>query len=214
MDNFEDMLPHVQGKFLRKRRHPARPLNDIDPEFNTKFDPELHGEDIKELQTAHLPSDIASELIALVKEFWCVFDKRGLLVPVKDYECVIDTGNHPPIACRNPNYGHHEIPIMKDAIGKLLELNQTKQVLMGHGSPRHFLLQNPIKSTLLILISLFGGFASAMLPSTQSPESLHSLSLIVMKALITQLAILKYVDSRMHPPATINSESRKTVNKS
>ena len=34
MNDFEDMLPEVRGKFIRKRRHPAWSLDDIDPEFN------------------------------------------------------------------------------------------------------------------------------------------------------------------------------------
>ena len=143
MDDFEDMLPEVNGEFIRKCRHPARLLDDIDPAFNTKFDPTIHSKDLKELKTGHLPPDNSSKLIALVKEFWCVFDKKGLLVPVKDYECVIDTGNHPPIACRNPNYGHHEIPIMKEAIGKLLELNQIKQVFDGAWLSKALLAPKP-----------------------------------------------------------------------
>ena len=143
MNDFEYMLPEVRGEFIRKRRHPARSLNDIDPEFNTQFDPALHGEALKELKTDHLPPDIASKLIELVKEFWCVFDKNGLLVPVKDYECVIDTGNHPPIACRNPRYGHHEIPLMKEAIDKLCELKQTKQIFDGAWLSKALLVPKP-----------------------------------------------------------------------
>ena len=54
MDDFEDMLPEVNGEFIRKRRHPARLLDDFDPAFNTKFDPSIHSEDLKELKTEHL----------------------------------------------------------------------------------------------------------------------------------------------------------------
>ena len=72
-----------------------------------------------------------------------MFDKKGLMGHVKDYKCVIDTGNHPPIACKNPNYGVHESEIMRKAIGKLLELKQVKQIHDGAWLSKALLAPKP-----------------------------------------------------------------------
>ena len=38
MNNYEQMLPAVKGKFIFKRLHPVRDLENIDPKFSTKLD--------------------------------------------------------------------------------------------------------------------------------------------------------------------------------
>ena len=63
-----------------------------------------------------------------MKKYWSIFDDKGLHVPVKDYECIIDTGNHSPVVAWKINYGPREIPIMEKAIGQLLELRQIYQI--------------------------------------------------------------------------------------
>ena len=53
-----------------------------------------------ELDVSHLSQENASALIGLIKEYWCVFDERGIFTPVWYYQCVIGTGNASPIAIK------------------------------------------------------------------------------------------------------------------
>jgi hypothetical protein len=63
-----------------------------------------------------------NRLIAFVKEFWDVFREEGVKIPVREYEMVIETGDHKPIAAKKPHYGMHEAPIMQKTIDSLLQL--------------------------------------------------------------------------------------------
>jgi hypothetical protein len=67
----------------------------------------------------------------LVKKNWPVFDKNGIFVPVKHYECVIDTGNSLPIAVKKILYGPMETPIMRRAITALEKVDQIHQITDG-----------------------------------------------------------------------------------
>jgi hypothetical protein len=70
-----------------------------------------------------LPAD-AAEVVALIKKYWSVFDKRGTFTPIVDYECVIDTGTTTPIAIKKINYGTREMPIMRKCIAALEKVGQ------------------------------------------------------------------------------------------
>eukprot|EP00984_Skeletonema_dohrnii_P006306 scaffold2258_cov84-Skeletonema_dohrnii-CCMP3373.AAC.7 len=85
-----------------------------------------------DLDLSHLPTNEKDALIALIKEFWCVFNPRGRMVPVKDYTCSIDTGDHPGICAKNPTYGPLEKPLIDKAIAGLLELDQ---IIPTHDGP-------------------------------------------------------------------------------
>ena len=78
-----------------------------------------------------------------MKEFWCVFDDRGLTIPVRDYECEIDTGDHAPVACRNTNYGPLETPKIEKAIAQLLSLGLIYQVFGGTWCSKGLLTPKP-----------------------------------------------------------------------
>ena len=113
--DFDTLLHNVDGgAVLRKRRHPARPLDDIDPAFNIQFDDALHGKQFSEdFKPSPILTDTQNQQLAtLLKKYWCVFDETGLFIPVKDYECVIDTGATTPISIKGINYGPRETPIM------------------------------------------------------------------------------------------------------
>ena len=129
-DDWESMLPEVKaGRLIRKRRHPAPPLTDIDPNFGVEYDESIHGSMLREhLDVAHLTPPRQLELTNLIKKYWRVFCKEGVPLPVKDYECEIDTGNARPIACKNPTFGPREQPIIEKAIAKLVELGHVKQI--------------------------------------------------------------------------------------
>jgi hypothetical protein len=68
------------------------------------------------LDLSHINDTLQTRIYDLIKKYWSVFDKRGVWVPVKNYECVIDTGNAPPIAVKKIYYGPKEIPIKRHAI--------------------------------------------------------------------------------------------------
>jgi len=55
----------------------------------------------------------------------------GVWVPVSYYECVINTGNAPPIAVKNIRYGPKELPIMRKAIAGLEQVGHIRQIHDG-----------------------------------------------------------------------------------
>ena len=58
---------------------------------------------------------------AIVKKYWSCFREDGLVVPIKGYEMVIDTGASPPLNCKKLHYGVRESPIMQKTIDNLLK---------------------------------------------------------------------------------------------
>jgi len=75
----------------------------------------------------HLEPATAQRLMNLIKRYWCVFNPEGLKHTVIGYKCTNDTGNHKPVAAKNPNYGPRESVITKKHIAVLNELNQVEQ---------------------------------------------------------------------------------------
>jgi hypothetical protein len=107
------LLHNIDGHtVLRKRKHPPRPINDA---FNVLYDEALHGDKFrKEFKPSlWLTADQNEQVAQLIKKYWCLFDDTGLFIPVKDYECEIDTSDSPPIAVKKINYGPYEMPIMQ-----------------------------------------------------------------------------------------------------
>ncbi len=86
----------------------------IDPSFNHPFIPEEHADIVRrKVDLSHLDPDQQTKVYNLICEFWPVFDERGVFVPVKKYECVIDTGAAHPIAVKKIIYGERETVIMR-----------------------------------------------------------------------------------------------------
>ena len=127
------MLPEVKaGRLIRKRVHDPPKIQDVDPNFGEEYDDAKHGEILRaELDIAHLTEFQQSVLTAVIKKYWRVFSKKGVTMPVKDYECEIDTGDAAPIRCRNPRFGPHETPLIEAAIAKLVELGHVEQIHEG-----------------------------------------------------------------------------------
>ena len=50
---------------------------------------------------------------------------------MKNYKCVIDTGDSPPIAVKKILYGPKETPIMRKAIAALEKVGQIRQIMDG-----------------------------------------------------------------------------------
>jgi hypothetical protein len=87
---------------LRKLRHLMPDLNGpIDPSFDYPFIPEENDKILwMKVNVSHLHPDQQTQVYDLIREFWPAFDKRGVFLPVKNYDCVIDTGNACPIAVK------------------------------------------------------------------------------------------------------------------
>ena len=144
-DDWESMLPEVKaGRLIRKRRHDPPELRDVDPNFGEDYDEAKHGQLLKdELIISHLSEFQQNTLLAVIKKYWRVFCKGGVTIPVKDYECEIDTGNAAPIRCKNPTFGPHETPIIEQAIAKLVELKLADQIHDGEWLSKPLLAAKP-----------------------------------------------------------------------
>ena len=78
---------------LRKCQHVLLPLGVIDPDFHSIHDEKSHREKLnKELNLSHFPKHVQTLVRNLVINSWLFFADKGLFVPVKDYEYIIDTG--------------------------------------------------------------------------------------------------------------------------
>ncbi len=58
-----------------------------------------------DLDLSHLYPNVRGKIYALVIKYWSVLNDKGVFIPVKNYECVIDTGDAPPIAIKKILYG-------------------------------------------------------------------------------------------------------------
>ena len=94
----------------------------------------------------------------VIRRCWSVFDEKGIFVPVKHYECVIDTGNSQPIAVKKVLYGEQETVIMRKCIAVLAKVSHIRQITDGGGYSKRSLLQSLIKSTSAVMI-LYGDSA-------------------------------------------------------
>ena len=83
------------GPILRKLRHPAPAFDTaVDPAFHALFKPSKHDAVMrKDLDLSHLDPPLQERIYALIWKYWSVFSKKGVFVPVKNYECVINTGS-------------------------------------------------------------------------------------------------------------------------
>ena len=75
----------ASGRLILKRLHPAPDINSVNPTFGEVFDPILHEPHLAKLQLSHLTPAQQTTLLDLIKEYWRIFSKKGVTVPVKDY---------------------------------------------------------------------------------------------------------------------------------
>jgi hypothetical protein len=103
------------GPILWKLRHPQPDLNaPINPLYYSPFilSDKNKAKMRKDMDLLHLPPALQRKLYSIIHEHWLVFDEKGIFVPVKNYECMIDTGMAWPIAVNKILYGEHETEIM------------------------------------------------------------------------------------------------------
>jgi hypothetical protein len=89
----------------------------------------LHGTQLaKDLDVSHFDPSHAVQLIALIKQYWTVFDERGTFAPVCSHQYVIDTGNPKPITVKKIMYGPKEIVIIRKSITALAKIGHICQM--------------------------------------------------------------------------------------
>ena len=125
------MLHDIKGgPILHKLKHPQPDLDaPPDPAYYSKFIPEKHEAQMrKDMDLSHLDPDLQEEVYSLIREFWSVFNGKGIFVPVKNYECVIDTGTTRPIAVKKIE---RKTVIMRRCIAALAEVGHIVQITDG-----------------------------------------------------------------------------------
>ncbi len=105
-NKFDTLLHNIDSSpVLHKLKYPPPPLNVVDPLFLFKYYESIHGDLLrKHLDLSHLGKPLQDRIYALVQKYWAVFDDCRVFVPVKNDECVIDTGDAPPIAVKKVQY--------------------------------------------------------------------------------------------------------------
>jgi hypothetical protein len=101
-DNYNNCLHNINGGvILRQRKSPVPQLNVVDLTFHYEINEVLHGAQLaRDLDISHLDPTHAKQLIALIKRCWSVFDECGTFIPVRRYQCIIDTENAKPKAVK------------------------------------------------------------------------------------------------------------------
>ena len=82
---FNVILHNVEGgPILRKRKHAAPPLDDIDPCFVSHYDEKIHGEKLRnEIDLSHLDGTTRDLVYKLLQKYWSVFDDKGQFVHIR-----------------------------------------------------------------------------------------------------------------------------------
>jgi hypothetical protein len=127
MSSFEYLHQEEVGKVIRKCSVPPLRDADIDPKFTSReYNKLIDGDYLRRNLNIGSSVDDTTRLQVtnLVKKYWCCFVEENVKIPIRNYECVIDTGDHMPLSVRNIRYGLHETPIMQKAIDSLLHNNQ------------------------------------------------------------------------------------------
>ena len=133
-NEYDHLLHSIDGgTVLQKLRHSMSDLNGpVNPSSNYPFIPEEHDDIMrKKVDVSHLDLDQQTKVYDLIREFWPLFDKWGVFVPVKNYECVIDTGTAHPIAVKKILYGERETVIMQCCILALAKVSHIRQITDG-----------------------------------------------------------------------------------
>jgi hypothetical protein len=115
-NNYDHVLHGVDGgPILRKLRHPQPDLDaPVDPLYYLLFITDKHEALMhKDMDLSYLEPTLQEKLYKIIRDHWSVFDKKGVFIPVKNYECMIDTGSSCPIAVKKILYDKRETVIMQ-----------------------------------------------------------------------------------------------------
>ncbi len=145
-DEYNNVLHHVKGRpVMRKLKHPQPDLDvPPDPAYQSIFILEKHKAQLhKDVDLSHLEPNLQEEVYNMIQEFWSVFDGKGVFVPVKNYECVINTGTARPIAVKKILYGKRKSIIMRRCIAALAKVGHIRQITDGQWLFKAFLAAKP-----------------------------------------------------------------------
>ncbi len=123
---------------MRKLRHPQPNLNaPVDPLYSSPFISAKHEAIMrKDMDLSHLDPALQERIYNIICCYWSVFNKKGVFLPVKHYECVINTGNTWPISVKKILYGECETVIMCCAIVALYKVGHIRQCSRLSGQPQ------------------------------------------------------------------------------
>ena len=102
----------------------------------------------QEVDLSHLDPDLQEKIYSLIREFWSVFDSKGIFVPVKYYKCIIDTGDARPIAVKKILYGKRKTVIMQRCIAALAKVGHIEQITDGQWLFKALLAPKPHQETV------------------------------------------------------------------
>ncbi len=133
-NDYNTLLHDVDGSpILWKLKHPQPDLEaPIDPMYFLPFVAAKHEAQMhKDMDLSHLDPSLQIKIYQIIQDYWSMFDKKGVFVPVKNYECVIDTGSARPIAVKKILYGELEIKYMRKCIEALAKVGHIRQITDG-----------------------------------------------------------------------------------
>jgi hypothetical protein len=86
-EHYKALLRNVEGVILQKLKHPAPPLDKVDPLFFCTYDKAKQGKQMRrDLNLSHLKPQVRNHVYVLVKKYWPVFDKNGVQRPTLPWQ--------------------------------------------------------------------------------------------------------------------------------
>jgi hypothetical protein len=168
-DAYNHLLHNIDSKVvLCKKKFVAPALDQDDPKFKYTFSEADHGKHLKnELDLFHLSLEQGAQLTALIKQYWCVFDDLGTFIPVRHYQCIIDTGSAALNAVKKIHYGPWEIPIMHCSIAVLEKIGQISQIHDGQWLFKALLAPEPHQEHISDIANFVWQFCMNYFPLNQ-----------------------------------------------
>jgi hypothetical protein len=145
-DGYDTLLHGINGgPILWKLNHPQPDIDtQIDLLYYLPFIAKKHEALMrKDLDLLYLEPTLQKKIYQLIQEHWSVFDKKGVFVPVKNYECIIDTGSAEPIAVKNILYSKLEIKYMRKCTAALAKVGHIRQITDGSWLFKALLVPKP-----------------------------------------------------------------------
>ena len=150
-NDYDHVLHNIDdGPVLRKLKHLVPDLNaPVDPAFFSEFIPEKHEAQMRQdVDLSHLHPNLQEKRYSLIREFWSVFYSKGIFVPVKYYESIIDTCNARPIAVNKILYSKRKTVIMRRCIAALAKVGHIEQITDGQWLFKALLAPKPHQETV------------------------------------------------------------------
>ncbi len=166
-DEYDHVLHHVTGgAVLRKLKHPKPDLvAPPDPTYYSTFLPKKHEAQLrKDVDLSHLKPNLQEEVYNMIQEFWSAFNGKGVFIPVKNYECIIDTGIARPIAVKKILYGERESVIRRCCIAALAEVGHIPQITDGQWLFKALLAAKPHQESVYNINNFIWRFCVNYIP--------------------------------------------------